>query len=156
MDDAELQLLRKQLTIGLTGTESHIAFEKVVREFPSAVRGNKPEGAPHSAWQLIEHMRIAQHDILEFSRNPNHQSPNFPEGYWPDSETPPSEAAWEESIKQFRTDARELGQLLEKEELFAAFPHGSGQNLLREAIVLANHNSYHLGQLAFLKRMLVG
>ncbi len=156
MDNAELKLLRKQLTVGITGTESHIAFEKVARDLPATMRGNKPDGAPHSAWQLVEHMRIAQRDILDFSRNPNHQSPKFPEGYWPDSEAPPSEAAWDASIKDFQTDARELEQMLQNEDIFTAFPHGSGQNLLREAIVLANHNSYHLGQLAFLKRMLVG
>ncbi len=115
----------------------------------------KLPGAPHSAWELVEHMRIAQWDILEFSRDSKHVSPEFPKGYWPESAAPPSETAWEESVNAFLHDRREFGALLEKGDLFAPLAHGDGQTLLREAVVLANHNSYHLGELVFLKRQLL-
>ncbi len=155
MDQEHLSALRKQLTIALSGTESHISFEKAVREFPPELRGTKLPGAPHSAWELLEHMRIAQWDILEFSRDSKHSSPEFPKGYWPQSALPPSETAWDDSVTKFLHDRREFGALLEKGDLFAPFAHGDGQTLLREAVVLANHNSYHLGELVFLKRQLL-
>jgi hypothetical protein len=121
------------------------------------LQGKKPAGAPHSAWQLLEHLRIAQSDILEFSRNPQHVSPNWPEGYWPSSETPPNARAWAESVAAFERDRKEFMALVQdpKFDLFQRFPHGEGQNLLREALLVASHNSYHLGQLVFLKKMLV-
>lgn len=149
-------LLRKQLVNALSGSESHIAFDKALKDFPPEARASKPHGAPHSAWELIEHMRIAQRDILDFSRDPNHQSPKFPDGYWPKSEAPPSELAWHQSVAAFQRDAQELERLLEKADLFTRLPHGEGQTLLREALLVANHNSYQLGQLVFLKRMLTG
>jgi hypothetical protein len=147
---------RKQLVTGMSGRESHIDFDSAVKDFPPHVRGTKPAGAPHSAWQLLEHMRIAQHDILEFSRDPNHKSPNWPEGYWPKTEAPPDAKAWDASIKAFKNDARELDRLVQdpKQDLSKPFAHGDGQNLLREALLVATHNSYHLGQLVLLKKML--
>ncbi len=154
MGNDDLKKLGKQLVGALSGGESHITFDKVVKDFPAEARASKPHGAPHSAWELIEHMRIAQRDILDFSRNPKHESPEFPDGYWPASEAPPSEAAWDQSVQAFQRDAKELGQLLETGDLFTPFPHGDGQTLLREALLVANHNSYELGQLVFLKRML--
>lgn len=156
MSNDDLTILRKQLVSALSGGESHITFDKVVKDFPPEARGAKPHKAPHSAWELVEHMRIAQRDILDFARDPNHQSPEFPKGYWPASESPPSEAAWKHSVDAFQRDGKELGQLLQTADLFAALPHGQGQTLLREALVAANHNSYQLGQLVFLKRMLTG
>jgi hypothetical protein len=157
MSSAESQGLRKQLITSVSGRESHIDFASVVKDFPPDLRGLKPAGAPHTAWQLLEHMRIAQHDILEFSRDPNHKSPNWPEGYWPETEAPPDAKAWEASIKAFQHDARALDKLIEdpQRDLFQPFPHGNGQNLLREALLVATHNSYHLGQLLFLKKMLL-
>lgn len=155
MNNDELKTLREQLVTALGGGESHITFDKVVKDFPPAARGQKPQGAPHSAWELVEHMRIAQRDILEFSRNPKHQSPKFPDGYWPETEAPPSADAWQKSVSAFEQDFQELAQIMRNSDLFTPFPHGDGQTLLREAIVVANHNSYHLGELAFLKRMLV-
>ncbi len=147
---------RKQLVTAISGRESHIDFDSAVKDFPSRDRGAKPGGAPHSAWQLLEHMRIAQHDILEFSRNSNHKSPPWPEGYWPESEAPPNPEAWDSSVKAFKHDARELDKLVEdaRQDLMKPFAHGEGQNLLREALLVATHNSYHLGQLVFLKKML--
>ena len=146
--------MRKQLASALSGAESHITFDKALSDFPHSMRGAKPHGAPHSAWELIEHMRIAQRDILDFIRDPQHESPAFPDGYWPPTPTPPSNEAWDACVRAFQEDRRELERLIEKADLFAPFPHGSGQTLLREAIVAANHNSYQLGQVVFLKRML--
>jgi DinB superfamily len=150
--------LRKQLLTSITGRESHIDFDSAVKDFPPDLRGAKPAGAPHTAWQLLEHMRIAQHDILEFSRDPNHQSPEWPEGFWPKTEAPPDARAWDASVKAFQHDARELHKLVEnpQQDLFKPFAHGDGQNLLRQALLVATHSSYHLGQLMFLKKMLAG
>jgi uncharacterized damage-inducible protein DinB len=148
--------LRKQLITAITGRESHIEFGSAVKDFPPDLRGVKPPGAPHTAWQLLEHMRIAQHDILEFSRDPNHKSPKWPDDYWPKEDAPPDDKAWDASVKAFQRDARALDKLIEdsRQDLFKPFAHGSGQNLLRQALLVATHNSYHLGQLVFLKKML--
>ena len=148
--------LRKQLVTAMSGRESQIDFDSAVKDFPPDLHGTKPAGAPHSAWQLLEHMRLAQHDILEFSRHANHKSSPWPEGYWPSTDTPPDSNAWDATVKAFKQDARELDQLVEdtKRDLFQPFVHGDGQTLLREALLVATHNSYHLGQLVFLKKML--
>ncbi len=156
MNTEETALLRKQLANAMRGHEAHIDFESVVRDFPADACGLKLKGAPHTAWQLLEHMRIAQHDILEFSRNARHLSPAFPEGYWQESEAPPSESAWQASVRAFQKDAKELAELINHGDLFARIPHSEGQTLLREVLLVANHNSYHLGQLVFLKKMLPG
>jgi hypothetical protein len=147
---------RKQLVTAISGRESHIDFDSVVKDFPAPLRGRKPAGAPHSAWQLLEHMRIAQHDILEFSRDPKHKSPDWPGGYWPKSDAPPDANAWNDTIKAFQHDARELDKLVQdpRQGLLKPFAHGDGQNLLRQALLVATHNSYHLGQLMFLKKLL--
>ncbi len=148
--------LRKHLIDLLDMEGAHIGFDKALAEFPAALRGVKPAGAPHTAWQLLEHMRIAQWDILEFSRDAKHVSPNFPEGYWPESAEPPSAEAWDKSIKHFHHDLKEMKNLIsdEKHDLYAKIPHGEGQTLLREALVVADHNSYHLGQIMFLRQIL--
>jgi len=142
----------------MRGHQSHVDFDSAVEDFPAELRGLKPAGAPHSAWQLLEHMRIAQRDILDFSRDLHHQSPEWPEGYWPAGETPPDAKAWEASVKAFQKDAREFNKLVQdlQEDLFKPFEHGDGQTLLREVLLVATHNSYHLGQLVFLKKMLGG
>jgi hypothetical protein len=135
---------------------AHLTFQAAVDGFPAALRGAKPPGAPHSAWQLIEHMRLAQEDILDFSRNPAYQEKNFPDDYWPAGEAPPSEESWDASVRQFQSDLEEMQALLadRKHDLLAALPHGTGQTLLREVLLVADHNSYHLGQLMFLRKML--
>src|SRR4051812_45411730 len=132
MSNDDLKTLRKQLVKAIDGGESHITFDRVVRDFPAAGRGEKPADAPHSAWELIEHMRIAQRDIIDFVRDQKHESPAFPEGYWPKTSTPPSEEAWAASIRAFEQDSRELVELVEKGDLFTPLPEGDGQNLLRE------------------------
>ncbi len=156
MSTKESDVLRSQLVDAMRGHHAHIDFDAAVKDFPVEAQGVKPAGAPHSAWQLLEHLRIAQHDILEFCRNPKHKSPNWPEGYWPNTEAPPDAKAWDASVKAFQQDAREMDKLVEdgEQNLFRAFEHGDGQTLLREALLVASHNSYHLGQLVFLKKML--
>jgi hypothetical protein len=137
--------------------ESHLDFKSVVKDFPADKRAVKPHGAPHSAWQLVEHMRIAQWDILEFSRNPKHKSPKWPDEYWPSAAAPPDAGAWEKSVESFEADAEAMAALIQdaSADLFAKIEGGDGQTLLREACVVAAHNSYHLGQLEFLKKMLM-
>jgi hypothetical protein len=148
--------LREHVLDLLRGRNAHVDFEKAVADLPSNLRGVKPKGAPHTAWQLLEHMRIGQWDILEFSRDPKHVSPAWPEGYWPKTEAPPSPAAWNNSLRKFRADWKAMAKLVAdgKKNLFARIPHGSGQTLLREALLVADHNAYHLGQLVLLRRLL--
>ena len=148
--------MREHLLNLLRGRGAHVEFEKVVEGFPAELRGKKPPGAPHTAWQLLEHLRIAQWDILEFSRNAKHISPDFPGGYWPKSEAPPDGAAWAKSLKAFRADLKEMEKLVAdpKTNLYAKIPHGEGQTILREALLVADHNAYHLGQLVMLRRLL--
>ncbi len=138
----------------MRGHQAHLDFDSAMRDFPSEIRGTKPPGAPHTAWQLLEHMRIAQHDILEFSRNPQYQSPKWPDEYWPLTEAPPDNEAWASSVQSFRQDAQEMARLVREGDLFQPFAHGEGQTLLREALLVASHNSYHLGQIIFLRKVL--
>jgi DinB superfamily len=156
MNHNESVALRRMLVDAMRGHESHLDFDSAVKDFPAKLRGIKPDGVPHTAWQLIEHMRIAQRDILDFSRDPHHKSPEWPEGYWPSTEAPPDPKAWDTSIRAFQNDAGEFNKLVQDltQDLFKAFEHGDGQTLLREALLTATHNSYHLGQLVFLKKML--
>jgi hypothetical protein len=149
--------LREQLLHAMRGDESHIDFESATSDLSAELGGVKPEAAPHTAWQLLEHMRIAQHDLLEFSRNPSHKSPTWPEGYWPKTEAPPNKQAWDLSIATFQKEARAMEDLIldPKQDLFKPIEGGTGQTLLREALVAAAHNSYHLGQLVFLKKTLL-
>lgn len=148
--------LRDQIQKALSWGEAHIEWKAALKDILAKQRGAKPKGAPHSAWELLEHVRMAQWDILEFSRNPKHISPDFPAGYWPKTATPPSNAAWEKSVKTFLSDRAEMEELIADPatDLLAPIPGGSGQTLLREALLLADHNSYHLGQLILLRRLL--
>lgn len=148
--------LRDHLTELLTQANAHITFEDAVASFDATSCGETVVGFPHTAWQLLEHLRICQWDILEFSRNPKHRSPDFPDGYWPETAAPPSPDAWAKSIADFRHDLAEMVALVRDEsvDLTAKIPHGDGQTVLREALVLAKHNSYHIGQLAMLRKAL--
>jgi hypothetical protein len=148
--------LRRLLVDLLKSKSAHIDFEAATADLPAALRGAKPAGAPHSPWQLLEHLRIAQSDILEFSRDRKHVSPKWPEGYWPQADAPPSEAAWEESMNAFRRDLKAMLDLVtdRSTDLFARIPHGEGQTILREALLVADHNAYHVGQLVLLRRVL--
>jgi uncharacterized damage-inducible protein DinB len=148
--------LRQHLIYLLIDGGAHAKFGDVIGASPAKLRGQKPAGMPHSPWMLLEHMRIAQRDIIEFSRNPKYKSPAWPEGYWPPTETPPNAAAWNESVKNYRKDLKSLENLIAnpKTDLFAKIPWGDGQTILREALLVADHNAYHLGQLVDVLRLL--
>src|SRR5947209_517085 len=133
---------------------AHAGFDQAVGRWPPALRGKKVKGAPYTAWQLLEHMRIAQSDILEFSRDPKHVSPKWPQGYWPETDAPPDEAAWDRSVEAFRKDLEAMAALVDEGDLYAPFPWGKGQTLLREVLLAADHNAYHLGQLVLVRKLL--
>jgi hypothetical protein len=148
--------IRKHLLQLLSGRGAHISFEDAVEGWPAKLRGVKPDKAPHTAWQLVEHLRIAQWDLLEFSRDPKHESPKWPEGYWPETAAPPNDKAWDESVAKFKGDLEAMRELVAgpKLDLLAPCPPDCGKPLFRNALVLADHNSYHVGQLMFLRKML--
>jgi hypothetical protein len=148
--------LREHVLYLLDGGGAHVKFDEVVADIPPKLLGQKPSGLPHSLWMLLEHLRIAQRDILEFSRNPKHASPKWPEGYWPAAEASPSAAAWSASVEKFRADLKAMQHLVKdpKTNLFAKIPWGDGQTVLREALLLADHNAYHLGQMLDVRRLL--
>jgi uncharacterized damage-inducible protein DinB len=148
--------LREHLLYLLKGGGAHLNFDKAIADLPAELRGAKPPGVPHTPWRLLEHMRIAQRDILEFTRNPRHVSPPWPEGYWPDGDAPPDDGAWDRSAAAFRADLRAMQDLVADPatDLFAPLPHGKGQTALREALLVADHNAYHLGQLVVVRRLL--
>lgn len=150
--------LRKQLKALLKGGQAHAGFDAAVRDFPTDLRATVPANLPYSAWQLVEHMRITQRDILNFSAPPTggYQHIEWPEAYWPPTPTPPHAHSWDESIAAIRADREHFEQLLEKPaaELIKPFRWGEGQNLLREALLIADHNAYHIGELILLRRLL--
>jgi len=149
-------IVRQELVQMLRGGVAHVTFDDVMKSFPFKWTGVKPAGCPHTAWQLLEHLRIAQQDIIDFTRNVNYVELQFPADYWPPTEAPPDESAWKESVTAFQNDIAEMEKIIQDEsnDLLARFPHGTGQSIFREAFVLAEHNSYHLGQLMLLRRML--
>ena len=150
------KVLRQHVVKLLTGGEAHLVFDAAVKGLPAALRGKTPKGAEHSPWELVEHLRIAQRDILEFSRNAKHKSPEWPSGYWPAKAAPASDAAWNKSVREFRRDLDAMCALVadEKTDLFAPIPHGDGQTILREALLTADHNAYHIGQLVLVRQLL--
>jgi hypothetical protein len=146
--------LREQVVYLLKGGGAHVHFMDALDDFPPGKHGTFANALPHTGWQLLEHVRLAQWDILEFSRNPKHVSPNFPEGYWPKTPMPPNEKAWDESVAAFQRDLQDMVHLVQnpQADLLAKIPHGQGQTILRQALLLADHNAYHLGQLVDLRR----
>lgn len=148
--------LRQHLLSLLRSSDAHLDFDQVIAGWPVKLRGVRPSGMPHTAWQLLEHLRIAQWDILEFSRNSKHVSPKFPEGLWPPEDAPPGKNAWERSVKAFRKDLQAIEKLVAapSTDLLAPIAHGEGQTILREVLLVADHNAYHLGQLLTLRRLL--
>jgi hypothetical protein len=153
---AHLKSLRKHLLYLVAKGGAHATFEDAVKAVPPAACGKVPEGAAHSLWELLEHMRITQRDILEFSRNSKHVSPKFPKGYWPKTPAPPNAKAWDKSVKDFLADRDEMCKLIEKKstDLFAEIPHGEGQTILREAMLVADHNAYTVGEIVLTRRLL--
>lgn len=149
--------LREHLAYLLGGGGAHVDFETVVKDFPLEIINSKASHVPYTPWHVLEHMRIAQWDILEFSRDATHVSPPWPEGYWPAKDAEADEAAWNKSVEAFRADLEAMTRLVEdpSTDLFAPLEHGTGQTILREALLIADHNAYHLGVLVTLKRVLM-
>jgi hypothetical protein len=148
--------LRQMLGKLLDWEGAHVGFEAAVAGIPPKRRGAQPPGAPHSPWQIVEHLRITQFDILDFCVNPDYEERKWPDDYWPPSATPPSRAAWDESLAQFLRDRRALQKLVAdpKVGLTARIPHGSGQTYLRELVLVADHTAYHVGQLVLVRQLL--
>ena len=135
---------------------AHVSFNDAVENIPFEALGKKIQGLPYSIWQIAEHIRIAQWDILDFSRNANYKAPKWPDDYWPEEESPGNEAAWKDCITQFNSDLNAFIDLLQdpRSDIFKPFAHGNGQNLLREALLIADHNSYHTGEIIILRRLM--
>lgn len=152
------QSLRDHLLYLLRGGNAHITFDDFVADFPAQMCHRKLEHVPYTPWQVLEHMRIAQWDILEFSRNSKHVSPDFPEGYWPKSEELGNPKLWKQTVKKFRGELKQMEKLVSdpSTDLQAKVPHGEGQTILREALLVADHNAYHLGALVVMSRILKG
>lgn len=148
--------LRAHLVWLLGGGHAHGDFERAIADLPPELRGARPPGLPHTPWRLVEHMRIAQWDILRFSIDPTHVSPEFPDGYWPEGDAPPDPGAWDRAVAAFRADLKAMMDLVAdpRTDLLAPIPHGQGQTVLREALLVADHNAYHLGQLVTVRRLL--
>jgi hypothetical protein len=155
-DEDKDRLLREHVLYVLRGGGAHLKFEEAIKGFPVEFFNARAAGVPYTPWQLLEHMRIAQWDILEFSRSAAHVSPKWPEGYWPEEGVGADEEDWQRSVESFQADLRALEALVEApaNDLYAAIPHGTGQTLLREALLVADHNAYHLGALVTLRRAL--
>ena len=147
---------RAQLVRLLDWEEAHVGFDKAVDGIPADRRGSRAAGFEHSPWQLLEHMRLAQEDILEFSRSTDYTEKRFPDDYWPTAEVPPNPDSWDKSVKQFQKDLKAMQKLVSdaRHDLLAEIPHGQGQTLLREALLVADHNAYHLGQLDLVRRLI--
>ena len=148
--------LRKHVLYLLRGGGAHLSFDDFVNSFPPDLCNRQVEGLPYTPWQVLEHMRIAQCDIVEFSRDGSHVSPEFPKGYWPTSDERGSPNLWQQSVAAFRKDLQRMEALVEDSstDLHAKIPHGDGQTILREALLIADHNAYHLGVLAVMARIL--
>lgn len=153
--DGRDRSLRNHLVHLLSKEQAHAGFSRAIADFPERLRGVEIAGSPHTPWQLLEHLRIAQWDILEFCRDSRHVSPSFPEGYWPPTPAPPDAAAWERSVRAFHADLDAMIAIVKntRVDIFARIPHGDGQTILREAMLVADHNAYHLGQLVLLRRL---
>ena len=149
------QSLREHIVSLLSGGNAHITFDDFLKDFPVDKCGERIEGIPYTAWQVIEHMRIAQWDILEFSRDAKHVSPKWPKGYWPAVDQVGNESLWNETVEKFRKDLQQMQDLVNDPgtDLLAKIPHGSGQTILREALLVADHNANHLGALIVMARL---
>lgn len=154
--DTQSKELREHLVYLLNGGGAHVQFNDAVKNMPEELRGVRPDRFPHSAWMLLEHLRLAQWDILEFCRNAKYKAPEWPKDYWPKKEAPPSGAEWNRSIKQFHNDTQSMKDLVSnpKTDLFARIAWGDGQTILREALLVADHNAYHIAQLVDVRRLL--
>lgn len=138
----------------LKGGGAHATLKDALDKLPPELRGVRPEGLPYSIWQLTEHIRIAQWDMLEFCKDAKHQSPKWPEEYWPKEASPRNDEAWDNSIAQINKDLNEFIALLNKEDIYKKIPHGEGQTILRETLQIADHNAYHIAEIIVIRRVL--
>jgi uncharacterized damage-inducible protein DinB len=152
----QIDALRAQLAAILDWPDAHATFDAAVADVPPEMRGRQLDGLPHSLWQLVEHLRITQWDILDFCRNPDYQEIRWPDDYWPASAGPPSPDAWDETLRGYRADREALRAMAADAslDLFARIPHGSGQTYLRELLLVADHTAYHVGQIVAVRRLL--
>jgi DinB superfamily len=150
------RILRDQLLEFLRGGSAHLDFKTAVKDFPRNLYGKRPEGAPYSAWQLLEHIRFTLHDLLQFCTNSKYVAPDWPKDYWPEADAPPSNDAWDTSVRAVHEDIAEFEKLVGDpgSNLYAQIPWGDGQTLLREILLAGDHTSYHLGQLVMLRKQL--
>lgn len=150
------RILRDHLLELLRGGGAHLGFDEAIKEFPAELRGTKHQELPHTAWQLLEHLRITQWDILDFSRSPDYAAIQWPDDYWPKTAAPPDDTAWGRSVEQFRRDLQAMQDLVAdpQSDLYAKIPWGEGQTILREAMLVADHNAYHVGQIVSLRQAL--
>jgi hypothetical protein len=148
--------LREDLLSLLTEANAHASFDDAVKDLPANLRGKRPDGLPHSPWELVEHLRIAQWDIIEYALNSKHESPEFPAGYWPKSPEPPDEKAWDKSIAAFHKDMKKLVAVVNdpSTDLLAPIPHAKNESLHNKSLLLADHNAYHIAQLVQTRRLL--
>jgi DinB superfamily len=148
--------LRAHLLYLLKGGGAHAGLDAAIGGLAVPMRGKRPRGAAHSPWEILEHMRLAQSDIIEFSRDPKHKSPDWPAGYWPKTKAPPNSTAWNKSVQAFRADLEAMCRLVSRKsaDLYSPIPHGDGQTILREALLVADHNAYHLGEMVLVRRLL--
>nr|WP_294941532.1 DinB family protein [uncultured Mucilaginibacter sp.] len=153
MDDQQKTLVA-ELEKLIKGGGAHATLEEALADIPAKFRGIKPNNLPYSIWQLAEHIRIAQWDMLEFSKDGNHESPKWPDDYWPKDPEPKDDAAWDKTIEQIYADRAEFLALLKSEDIYKPIPHGTGQSILREALQVADHNAYHTSEIILLRRLL--
>ena len=150
----EKEILIAELKKLLNGGTAHAGLKQAVADLPFELLGERPYQLPYSIWQLVQHIKIAQWDMLEFSKDGNHRSPKWPDEYWPKGTAPKDEAEWNETIAQMNSDLEEFISLVENEDLFAKIPHGNGQNILMEALQIADHNAYHIAEIIVIRRLL--
>lgn len=152
--DKQHHILIDELVKLLRGGSAHASLKDALKDLPAELRGEKPHNLPYSIWQLVEHIRIAQWDMLEFSRDPNHQSPKWPDEFWPKEAAPADETAWKNAIHQIDLDLENFINLLKKDDIYKELPHGDGQTILREALQMADHTSYHISEIIIIRRLL--
>ena len=155
-DSEQGSMLREQLIKLLSWQDAHVNFDDAVQGVPPEMQGVRSERLPYSLWELLEHMRVTQHDILDFCRDPAYEAPKWPDDYWPKNTMPPSPASWQESVAAFRADRDTLARFIADPllDLYAKIPHGEGQTYLREVVLVADHSAYHLGEIVALRRLL--
>lgn len=151
---SEHKILVDELKKLLLGGNAHVSLKDALKGLPRELRGVKQPNMPYSIWQLVEHIRISQLDMLQFCRDAHYKSPKWPDDYWPTKAAPKNDAAWDESLKQIDADTDEFIELIKRADLYQKIPHGQGQNILLEVLQVADHNAYHIGEIIALRRML--